>query len=235
MYKKLLATLITSTVLFTNVQAQQLPESIFKYVKKGSIQNIKSTPLPGIYQLKTKSGQYIYIDREGRYAFTTMFDLKSNQSLTQIEKRKDMARSLQTLSDEDVITYPAMGEQRAVLTIFTDTSCPYCTKLHTQVPALQDRGVKVRYAAFPRGGKRGPGYSTMVNVWCSEDRKSALDIAFMGNTQNNKTCASENSVNKGYDLGTQLGINGTPASFTDKGIKIDGYMPAEKILLRMGL
>jgi len=232
MFKKIL--LATSLVIST-AYASEVPESVFEYIKKNKVQNVKSTPIEGIYQLKTKSGQYIYVQKDGRYAFTAMFDLKTNSSLTKLEEDKDKVSLLNNLDENELIIYPAKGEQRGVLTIFTDTSCPYCTKLHNEVPKLQEQGVKVRYAAFPRGGKSGPGYKTMVSVWCSENRKEALDSAFNSSFYSSKSCKSVESVNKQYKLGVKLKIAGTPASFSDKGVKIDGFMPARSILLKMGL
>ena len=36
-----------------------------------------------------------------------------------------------------------------VITVFTDITCPYCLKLHNENKALNDKGITVRYLAFP--------------------------------------------------------------------------------------
>jgi thiol:disulfide interchange protein DsbC len=164
-----------------------------------------------------------------------MYDLKEAMSLTKMQKQKDKARFLTQMSDSDLIIYPAKGEEKGVLNIFTDTSCPYCTKLHNEIPALQEKGVTIKYSAFPRGGKKGPGYNTLASVWCSEDREKALDLAFKGINPENKSCSSTAVIDAQYKLGVKMGIQGTPASFTSDGKEIAGFMKARKILLKMGL
>ena len=55
-----------------------------------------------------------------------------------------------------------------VITGFTDISCPYCQKLHQEVPELNKQGVTVRYLAFPRNGVKNNVVSQQMNaVWCS--------------------------------------------------------------------
>lgn len=210
-----------------------LPENLFDHVQRSSVKEVRTTPVPGIFQVKT-GDSYLYITANGKYAFTTMYDLENNTSLTKLQLQRDNTKILSELKDEDLIVYPAKGEQKAVLTIFTDTSCPYCTKLHNQIPFLQEKGVKIRYAAFPRGGKRGPGFKTLSKVFCSEDKKKALDTAFM-NKPVTTNCDNDKQILSMYKKGIKLGINGTPASFLESGKEISGYMPAEKFLLNMGL
>lgn len=68
--------------------------------------------------------------------------------------------------------FPATGEEKAVLNVFTDSSCPYCKKLHEEVSKLQEAGISVHYIPYPRGGSRGPGYQELKQVWCAKDKAS---------------------------------------------------------------
>ena len=38
------------------------------------------------------------------------------------------------------------------MTVFTDSSCPYCQKLHNEIPDLLENNVEVRYVLFSRNG-----------------------------------------------------------------------------------
>ena len=68
-----------------------------------------------------------------------------------------------------MVVYPAIGETKSHITVFTDTTCPYCHKLHAEVPELNKRGIEVRYVAFPRQGLGSPGDEQLQAVWCSKD------------------------------------------------------------------
>ncbi|MGC6563786.1 thioredoxin fold domain-containing protein, partial [Escherichia coli] len=59
-------------------------------------------------------------------------------------------KKIDSLKNE-MIVYKAANE-KYVITVFTDISCPYCQKLHQEVPELNKQGVTVRYLAFPRNG-----------------------------------------------------------------------------------
>jgi len=121
--------------------------------------------------------------------------------------------------------------------VFTDTSCPYCRKLHQEVPELQQAGVTVRYVAFPRSGLQGKAYRTMRAVWCAEDRRAAMDsakgagIGKLGSGD----CTGVKAVDAGYGLGQKFGIRGTPAIVLPDGSIQPGYMPASRLLARLGL
>lgn len=234
-------TLLITTLLITiafNVKAK-VPEHIFDNIKRSSVKQIKTTPVPGIYQVKT-GDTYLYISEDGKYAFTTMFDLKNKVSITERELQRDNIKMVQSIKDKDLIVYEQEGELKEEILIFTDTSCPYCKKLHAEVPYLLKKGIRVKYAAFPRGGLNGPGFAELNKVFCSKDRAAALDIAKALRPTGAKLtpikgCDASKEIIATYNLGNKLGVLGTPAIFTSKGVKIEGYMPAERLILRMGI
>ena len=76
-----------------------------------------------------------------------------------------------------MIVYPAKGKAKHVIYVFTDASCPYCHKLHENLPEINEKGIEVRYIAWPRGEQFMP---TMEAVWCSADRKAAFNQAVQG-------------------------------------------------------
>ena len=133
---------------------------------------------------------------------------------------------------DDLVVYPATGTTNAVLNVFTDTSCPYCKKLHEEVPELQKAGIEVRYFPFPRGGNRGPGYDQLRKVWCGADRLKTMDIIKGVDTGDLPTgnCAKAAIVDRGYELGNVIGVSGTPALFTESGQKIEGYVPYAQLI-----
>jgi thiol:disulfide interchange protein DsbC len=191
------------------------------------------TPVKGIYQ--TSFGSKIaYLTADGRYVFIgDMIDLQTQQNLTELSRRSVSKETIDAVDLKHLAVFPSkLSETKAVLNVFTDTSCPYCKKLHAEVPELQKAGVEVRYFPFPRGGSRGPGYQTLKQVWCTEDKAKAMNIAkgIVAGELAAADCEEAGFVDEGYKLGNKLGVTGTPALFAGNGKKIDGYVPSKQLI-----
>ena len=191
------------------------------------------TGVEGVYMTRF-GNKFAYLIEGGRYVFIgDMVDLKEARNLTEAARRDLVVEELASFSDDKKIIFPATNEERAVLNVFTDTSCGYCQQLHKEVKYLQEAGISVHYFPFPRGGNRGPGYSDLRKVWCADDRLEAMSIAkgtAAGALAASETCESAQSVDDGYMLGNRIGINGTPALFTADGAKFNGYVPYQQLI-----
>ncbi|MCK4708914.1 MAG: DsbC family protein [Gammaproteobacteria bacterium] len=191
------------------------------------------TPAKGVYQTKF-GAKYGYLAGNGRYIIIgDMIDLETQENLTEVARRSVTKEVIDKVDITKLAVYPSsIDETKAVLNIFTDTSCPYCKKLHEEVPDLQKAGIEVRYFPFARGGARGPGYSTLKQVWCGKDKAKTMNIAKEVETGllPSADCDEAKFVDEAYNLGNQLGVNGTPALFTADGQKIEGYVPSAKLI-----
>lgn len=197
-----------------------------------AVAEASATPADGIYQTRFGS-KFAYLTGNGRYVFIgDMIDLEEQVNLTELSRRTVVKESIGAFSKQDLAVFPAIDDTKAVLNVFTDTSCPYCKKLHEEVPELQKAGIEVRYFPFPRGGARGPGYKTLKQVWCGEDRARTMDIAKgVGEGElPGANCEAAGFVDKAYVLGNQVGVTGTPALFTESGQKFDGYVPYNQLI-----
>jgi thiol:disulfide interchange protein DsbC len=170
----------------------------------------------------------------GRYVFIgDMVDLKTARNMTEISRREMVVDAFASFGAEKQIVYPAIDEELAVLNVFTDTSCGYCQKLHQEVEYLQEAGISVHYYAFPRGGNRGPGYSDLRKVWCSDDQQGAMSIAKgvkAGDLSAGTDCDAAQYVDDGYVLGNQIGVTGTPALYASDGTRFNGYVPYQQLI-----
>ena len=105
------------------------------------------TGVEGVYQTRF-GNKFAYLIDGGRYVFIgDMIDLKLAKNLTEISRRDLIVKELASFSEDKLIIFPASDVELAVLNVFTDTSCGYCQKLHTEVGYLQDAGISVHY--FP--------------------------------------------------------------------------------------
>jgi len=190
------------------------------------------TPLANVHQAKV-GPDYAYLSSDGRYALIgELIDLKTGTNLTEQSKSRDRIKLIESFEQSQMTVFPAKGKTTGKLTILTDTDCPFCQKLHKELPSLQAAGITVRYIPFPRGGNRGKGYADLKSVWCAEDRRAAMDIAkgVVPGKLGPGDCAAATAVDQGYKLGIEIGVRGTPAIIMQNGQIIEGYLPAARLI-----
>ena len=190
--------------------------------------SLKATPVPGIFEAKFDS-DIVYVSSDGRYIFSgDLLDLQSKTSLTEAARSTERKALVDSIDASKTIEFKAKGDEKHVLYVFTDVECPFCVKLHKEVPALNDKGVTVRYLAYPRAGIGSPAYKKMVNVWCADNKQDALTKVKNGEEIPTKECT--NPVADDFELGQKLGVNGTPALLTADGQMIPGFRPADQLV-----
>ncbi len=201
-------------------------------IGNAKIDDVSETKIEDVWQVQL-GDRYVYLLDGGKYALMgDLVNLENGRNLTEIARRTSVVALLSVFRDEDLVVFEAEGETRTTLDVFTDTSCPYCQKLHGEIDKLQAAGIRVRYLPYPRGGSSGPGYQTLKSVWCADDRKLAMTDA-----KNNRfdglppgDCTRSAMIDRGYQVGNQVGISGTPALFTSGGEKIEGYRPYQELI-----
>jgi len=115
------------------------------------------------------------------------------------------------------------------VTVFTDVDCGYCRKLHSQIAEFNRAGVKVRYMMYPRTGPGTESWKKAEMVWCAADRKEALTRAKKGEPLKGRACGDA-VIKQQYEMGEDLGVEGTPAIFTQNGDYVGGYLaPADLV------
>jgi thiol:disulfide interchange protein DsbC len=194
------------------------------------IEQIKSAPLPGLYEVLT-GGQVLYISKDGRYIFQgQLYDRVEGLNLTEQAKSVVNKKLLARFDDSKTVVFSPKNPKYTV-TVFTDTSCGYCRKLHQEVPELNKMGVKVRYMLFPRFGIDSPDGKILQSVWCASNQQDAMNIAKSGGQVPEKTCA--NPIAEHIELGRQLGLQGTPLMVTPAGTVIPGYLEPAQLVARL--
>ena len=203
-----------------------------KRLGSNDVSEVVETPAKGMYVVKFGSN-YAYLNRDGRYVIMgSMIDLKLGQNLTSISRKRTAKALLNQFAREDKAIFPATGTEKGVINIFTDTSCVSCRKLFMEVPELQKAGISVHYLPFPDDGEEGPGYETLKQVWCAEDKAKALTIAkgvAVGRLPAGN-CVNSSFVDTSYALAKKIGVIGTPAIFKQNGEHIKGYVPYQKLI-----
>ncbi|WAJ36477.1 thioredoxin fold domain-containing protein [Pseudomonas sp. GOM7] len=193
------------------------------------IEAIAESPVSGIYQVQLKGGRQLYTSADGQFLIQGyLFQVKDGKAvnLTEIEESRSVAKEINAIPAKEMVVF-APKAPKTHITVFTDTDCGYCQKLHSEVPELNRLGVEVRYVAFPRQGLNSPAAKELASVWCAKDRQAAMNLAKTRQSVPEADC--DNPVAKQYHLGQMIGVNGTPAIVLANGKMIPGYQPAPQL------
>lgn len=217
---------------------QQVLDNVRNNLKKSGIDvnilSVKATPMDNIYWVSASDMAPFFTDTQGKHIIQGQIAQVGDAQPVDIstELLQEVAKDkLAAEPTENMVVYPAKGDTKAVIYAFTDATCPYCQRLHQDVPDLNTAGVEVRYLAWPRNPH---ALTIMQSVWCASDRKAAFDNAKNGGHIPPATCDS-NVVNRHTDLGFSLGVQGTPAVFDEQGRQLGGYLPTKQLLSALGI
>lgn len=201
------------------------------------IARVTASELDGIYAVELVSGPVLYSDAAGtHFVFGDLFKVETGGFRNLSSERRDVKRGedIAAVATTDMIVFPAEGERRAYVNIFTDVDCFYCQKLHQEVPELNRRGVEVRYLAYPRAGVGSDSYRKIASAWCANDKQTAMTRLKNRETIPDNVCPG-NPVAEQFLLGQKLGVTGTPALVLESGQLLPGYMPADALIDRLGI
>ncbi|RZF50018.1 DsbC family protein [Acinetobacter halotolerans] len=224
-----------STLNERNAQ-QRLISTLEKNFKAANINakivSIQKTEVPNLFWINLEGMGSVYATSDGQYIIqgdVIRLGDKQLHNVSEALQATENKKHLASLKNEDLIVYPAKGgKAKHIIYVFTDSSCPYCHRLHENIPAINEKGIEVRYIAWPRGDQFMP---TMQAIWCSKDRKAAFDQAIQGLPVSAAEC--KNPVSEQYQLGLNMGVNGTPAIYNVDGEYLGGYMTADEIAQRL--
>jgi thiol:disulfide interchange protein DsbC len=190
--------------------------------------DVAVSPIPGLYEV-TMGGLIAYVSTDGKYLLSgNVYDLDTQENLTASRRNSARAKALAAASESNMIVFGPANAKMTV-TVFTDIDCGYCRKFHSQIADVNKAGVRVRYMFFPRTGPATESWTKAEQVWCAADRRDALTRAKKGDTFKGKSCGDA-AVKSQYELGSDLGVEGTPAIFTQNGDYVGGYLaPAELV------
>lgn len=199
---------------------------------KAKILTIRNTEIPNMYWVTLEGFPAVLTSSDGKYIFQgEMIRLGENKihHVTEDLQAADNKAKFAALDVKDLIVYPATsGKAKHIVYVFTDSSCPYCHKLHEHLKEINDQGIEVRYIAWPRGEQFFP---TMQSIWCSQDRKAAFNQAVQGLPVQAAQCS--NPVMAQYQLGMNIGVNGTPAIYHQDGRYLGGYMEPSDLVKKL--
>lgn len=231
------ALLLVSTLAVAEDAKDVIIKQLQKIDQRIPVVSVKAAQLEGMYEVELGSGETLYSDAKGEYFLLgqlyQLSDEKGFVNLTETKMNVQRVALLDAIPAAEKVSFKADGVEKTSVYVFTDVDCPYCRKLHNEVPELQAMGISVEYLAFPRQGPGTPTFKKMTNIWCAEDKVKAMTLSKQGKSLENIECS--NPVLAQYQLGQKVGVTGTPAIITADGQLIPGYMPAEQLAAKLGV
>ncbi|REC93369.1 DsbC family protein [Kushneria indalinina] len=198
-------------------------------------ESVRRVKLEGpIYEVRLRNGDTFYSDAQGRYMVVgNLYDNSPDGliDVTEQNNRQKRLDQLNALPAGETVDYPAQGEEIGQITVFTDTTCPYCKKLHQEIDQLTQAGVTVRYVPFPRAGSNSSSAHQLSRVMCSKKPEDAMTKAFAGQRLDITPVDScDDAVHKGFQLGQRFGVQGTPSIVLPDGEMGEGYVPSQELI-----
>lgn len=236
---KLISTifLITSLFISSSVSADtatdkagvdKLTKSLAHSMPNVKPNKISSTPIEGLYEVIVGT-QVVYMSDDARYMIEgDLYDLKSKTNYSENAKSGIRLAAMKKLGPDNMLIYRPEKVSN-IITVVTDIDCPYCRRLHDEVPDYMENEVEVRYIFMPLKGSAD--MKKTVSVWCADDQQLALDIAKAGGEVEDKTC--DNPISEHLKVARELGVRGTPAIMLEDGKMLPGYVPYNKLLAQM--
>lgn len=213
-------------------ETDALSDRLTKSMPGLKIEAISPSPIPGLYEI-VSGGDVAYVTADGVYMVQgTLFNVPERRNLSEKTLGVERAKAMKNLDPSTLVIYPAKGKEMHVITVFTDPSCPYCHKLHSDLAQLNDMGITVRYALYARSGTGTLTSRQLSEVLCANDKKAALE-RFFANSHLNATgaeCKQAAGLERINKAANQVGLKGTPHIVSDSGYSASGYMSAPELL-----
>ena len=186
---------------------------------------ITESPITGLYEVIVGS-QVVYMSADARYMIEgDLYDFRTKTNVSENAKTDIRLAAISQLDEKDMLIYKP-EKTSATITVVTDIDCPYCRRLHSEVPQYLENGIQVRYIFMPLKGSSD--MKKTISVWCSDDPQTALDIAKSGGDVDEKSC--DNPIEEHLKLARTLGVRGTPAILLEDGSLLPGYVPFAKLV-----
>jgi thiol:disulfide interchange protein DsbC len=250
----------------TSMTAEEFSDFVNpKFTNYGGVKVIRSLEeygLSGFYEVKLGGRDAGVMNSTGEFFIlgnVIQFVNGTHKNLTAEYENKALsenaAKAIEQIPDDNMVTYSPEGEKVGTAYVFTDTTCGYCRKLHSELDQLLEGGVEVKYIPYPRAGfnpevpvgrnkdgslkmGKNQGLVDLSQVFCAEDKQQALTDIKNGvagdkyNTEAYKEgmTSCNKKVEVGYTIGQTVGFSGTPFIYLSNGNAIPGYNPAPQII-----
>ena len=197
------------------------------------------TAVPGVIWGATLEGVPFLLSDDAQYITDGEISVIENGQFTGLDITFEQLKNqsiFATLDEAQLITYPATTAEKAVIYVATDVNCPYCRRLHQQLPMLNAKGVTVKTIGYPIY-EESP--EQMRGIWCQANessRRKALDQAMLHGkmTPAPATCKTDD-VAGNREKAAGLAVMATPAIYREDGVLFQASFESPEFLEFLGV
>ncbi|MGB0956303.1 MAG: DsbC family protein [Panacagrimonas sp.] len=229
-----LAALCTpATASETDKDLEKLRQTLAERLPEIPKQNIQPSPAPGLYEVR-RGHHYGYVSDDGNFLIIgDLVDLRSGERISQVRRRKMRLEAMQKLSDTAIGFAPEDGQVKHVVYVIVDIDCHYCRRLHQEIPEMNERGIELRYIAYPRSGPGSESFIKAQQAWCSDDPGKAIDQLMRKGKIKADAQSCDDPVQTHWEVAGDAGLNETPLIIYPDGSLFRGYIQAEGLFARL--
>lgn len=197
------------------------------------------TAVPGVLWGATLEGVPFLFSDDAQYITDGEISVIENSQFTGLDEKFEQRKNqsvFKSLDDKQIITYPATSTERAIIYVADDVNCPYCRRLHQQLPILNKKGVTVKIIGYPIY-EQSP--AQMQGIWCQADdssRREAFDKAMLTGvmTPAPASCNAD-YVTPNREKAAGLAVIATPAIYREDGVLYQASFESPEFLAFLGV
>lgn len=191
------------------------------------VQEVRKTPIPGIYEIRVQDSEIYYTDAKGDYLIQgSVYDLRNQRNLT--KEREDLLTAVKwdSLPVKDAITF-TRGNGARKLAVFADPNCGYCKKFERDLLKLDNVTVHV----FQIGILSPDSKTKNRAIWCARDKGQAWLDWMVRNSAPAEAAAmcDASAVTRNEAFAKKNKINSTPTLLFEDGSRQAGAIPMEEL------
>ncbi|MGP9544084.1 disulfide isomerase DsbC N-terminal domain-containing protein [Psychrobacter sp. AOP7-B1-25] len=197
------------------------------------------TAVPGVIWGATLEGVPFLLSDDGQYITDGEISVIENGQFVGLDEEFEALKNqsvFETLDKSQLITYPATSTERAVIYVADDVNCPYCRRLHQQVPSLNAKGVTVNVIGYPIY-EASP--KQMRGIWCQaneDSRRQAFDKAMLqGEMTPAPASCNTDHVTPNREKAAGLAVMATPAIYREDGVLYQASFESPEFLEFLGV
>lgn len=176
-----------------------------------------------------------------KFAYDAECNLLSNE-----KHKKKISLTLNKLPDYMTANFSAENE-KGVIFVFTDYTCPYCRRLHESVDEFNAKGYTVKYLQYPRILNAAPNseqarvvMANMENAWCAPDHRTSFKTLYSTGKIDEYECQEVKQrikapLREHFALGKQIDLKYTPTVVSQDGEVSYGFNSVSRTLRELGL
>ena len=191
------------------------------------IEEVRATPLPGIFEVRYAGNQILYADEKGDFIISgSIIDTRTKIDLTEARIEKLLAVEFDSLPLSDAILIK-QGTGARRIAVFVDPNCGYCKRFERDLAQIGD--LSIYTFLIPILG--ADSNVKARDIWCAKDSASAWRAWMLDGVVPLKASGACDAavLARNLEFAQRYKITGTPATFFADGTRKPGAISGAQL------